>query len=49
MPIPVLIIGGIDYAEKCLELKPSINDLDADGSGRDTQTAEMFRTIIEQI
>ena len=43
----VLIIGGVDYAEKCLEL-PSANDLDADGSGRDTQTGEMFRTKIAE-
>ena len=46
MAVPVLIIGGVDYAEKCLELKPSGNSLDADGSGRDTQTGEMFRTKI---
>lgn len=46
MAVPILVIGGVDYAEKCLELKASLNGLDADGSGRDTQTGEMFRTKI---
>lgn len=46
MPVPVLNIGGVDYAEKCLELKPSVNGLNADGSGSDVQTGEMLRTKI---
>lgn len=46
MPKPVLIINGKDYAPLVLELKPAANGLDADGSGRDTQTAEMVRTKI---
>lgn len=46
MPVPALIIGGVDYAEKCLELKPSNNGLNAEGSGRDVQTGVMFRTKI---
>ena len=43
---PVLIINGHDYAPYVEELTPSRNDLDADGSGRDVQTGEMFRTRI---
>lgn len=46
MAVPVLTIGGVDYAEKCLELKPSVNGLNADGSGRDIQTGVMLRTKI---
>ena len=46
MAKPVLIINGHDYAPYILELTPSRNDLDADGSGRDVQTGEMFRTRI---
>lgn len=46
MDAPCLIIGGVDYAALCLELKPSGNGLNADGSGRDVQTGEMFRVKI---
>ena len=46
MAKPVLIINGHDYAPYIEELSPSRNDLDADGSGRDVQTGEMFRTRI---
>lgn len=46
MAKPVLIINGHDYAPYIEELTPSRNDLDADGSGRDVQTGEMFRTRI---
>ena len=46
MAAPVLIINGHDYAPYVEELTPSRNDLDADGSGRDVQTGEMFRTRI---
>ena len=48
MPVtkPVLIINGHDYAEYIEELTPSLNDLDADGSGRDVQTGLMYRTKI---
>lgn len=46
MARPVLIINGHDYAPYIEELTPSRNDLDADGSGRDVQTGEMFRTRI---
>lgn len=41
-----VIIGGTDYAEHIQELKPSINGLNADGSGRDVQTGLMVRTKI---
>lgn len=46
MAKPVLIINSHDYAQYVEELTPSRNDLDADGSGRDVQTGEMFRTRI---
>lgn len=46
MARPVLIINNHDYAAYIEELTPSRNDLDADGSGRDIQTGEMFRTRI---
>ena len=46
MAKPVLIINGHDYAQYVLELNPSRNDLDADGSGRDVQTGLMFRKRI---
>ena len=46
MAAPVLIINGHDYAPYIEELIPGRNDLDADGSGRDVQTGEMFRTRI---
>lgn len=46
MAKPVLIINGHDYAQYVLELNPSRNDLDADGSGRDVQTGLTYRTRI---
>lgn len=46
MSVPCLIINGVDYAPFVLELKPTGNGLSADGSGRDTQTGEMFRTKV---
>lgn len=46
MAKPVLIINGHDYAPYVLELNPSRNDLDAEGSGRDVQTGLMYRTRI---
>ena len=46
MSVPCLIIEGKDYSELPLELNPSGNGLNADGSGRDTQTGTMFRTKI---
>lgn len=41
-----VMIDGIDYAQYIEELKPSINGLNADGSGRDVQTGLMVRTKI---
>ena len=46
MAKPTLTINGHDYAEYVIELSPSRNDLDADGSGRDVQTGKMYRTRI---
>ena len=46
MAKPVLIINSHDYAPLVEELSISLNDLDAEGSGRDVQTGEMFRTRI---
>ena len=43
---PVLIINNHDYAALVEELNLSRNDLDAEGSGRDVQTGEMFRTRV---
>ncbi len=46
MAQPVLIINNHDYAALVEELNLSLNDLDADGSGRDVQTGEMIRTRV---
>ena len=46
MATPVLIINNHDYAPLVEELNIVNNDLDAEGSGRDVQTGEMFRTRI---
>ena len=46
MAKPVLIINTHDYAQYVEELNISRNDLDAEGSGRDVQTGEMFRTRV---
>lgn len=43
---PVLIINSHDYAKYVEELNISSNDLDAEGSGRDTQTGLMYRTRV---
>ena len=43
---PVLIINSHDYAEHIEELTPGLNDLDADGSGRDVKSGLMYRTVI---
>lgn len=45
---PKLSINGHDYAKYILDLEPSRNDLDAEGSGRDTQTGLMYRVRIAQ-
>ncbi len=41
-----LQIDGYDYSEYTEEISPTCNGLNADGSGRDVQTGEMFRTKI---
>lgn len=43
---PILRINNHDYTEYVEELSPSRNDLDAEGSGRDVQSGEMFRIRI---
>ena len=43
---PVLIINSHDYAQYVESLEMSRNDLDADGSGRDTTTGLMYRTRV---
>ena len=45
--VPCFIIDGVDYAEYIAELKPSLNDLDADGSGRNILTGKMYRKLID--
>jgi len=44
--VPCLIIDNADFSELTLELSPSGNGLNADGSGRDVQTGLMVRTKI---
>ena len=46
MAKPVLIINSHNYAPYVEELSLSGNDLDAEGSGRDTQTGLMYRTRV---
>ena len=46
MARPILRINNHDYSQYVIELTPSRNDLDAEGSGRDVQTGLMYRTRI---
>lgn len=46
MAKPILEINGHDYAEYVEELSLSINDMDAEGSGRDVKTGLMYRTRV---
>lgn len=46
MSRPILILGETDFTEDVLSIAPSNNDLDADGSGRDIHSGEMFRTKV---
>lgn len=43
---PTLVINRHDYTNFCMELVPSKNDLDADGSGRDVHSGLMYRNKI---
>ena len=43
---PVFIVNGHDYTEYIQEIKPSRNDLDADGSGRNLLNGLMYRKRI---
>lgn len=49
MPVPTFTINGHDYAEYIAAdgLKPSRNDLDKDGSGRNILNGLMYRTRID--
>lgn len=49
MPLPVFIINGHDYTELIAEdgMKPSRNDLDKDGSGRNLLNGLMYRSRID--
>lgn len=40
---PIIIINGVDFTRLVKECKPSSNDLDADGSGRNILTGLMHR------
>lgn len=44
--VPVFIVNGHDYTEYIQEIKPSRNDLDADGSGRNLLNGLMYRKRI---
>ena len=46
MAKPTLIINGHDYTEDVASMEPTYNALDAEGSGRDVQTGQMFRTVV---
>jgi len=46
MPLPIFRINNHDYTEYVQELKPSRNDLDKDGSGRNILNGLMYRTRI---
>lgn len=44
--IPTFIVNGHDYTEYVQDIKPSRNDLDADGSGRNLLNGLMYRKRI---
>lgn len=44
--VPMFKVNNHDYAEYISELKPSLNDLDADGSGRNLLNGLMYRKRI---
>lgn len=44
--LPVFTIGNHNYTEYVAEIKPSYNDLDADGSGRNLLNGKMYRKKI---
>lgn len=43
---PKVVINGHNYTKHIAELKPTINDVDAEGSGRDTLDALMWRSRV---
>ena len=44
MAVPMFIVNGHDYAKLITELKPSRNDVDSDGSGRNLLDGLMYRS-----
>lgn len=46
MAKPILKINGHDYTDYVESMEPTVNALDAEGSGRDVQTGQMFRTMV---
>ena len=48
MAVPMFVVNGHDYAKLITELKPSRNDVDSDGSGRNLLDGLMYRSRLEQ-
>lgn len=44
MAVPMFVVNGHDYAKLITELKPSRNDIDSDGSGRNLLDGLMYRS-----
>lgn len=44
MAVPMFIVNGHDYADLITELKPSRNDVDSNGSGRNLLDGLMYRS-----
>ena len=44
MTVPMFVVNGHDYAKLITELKPSRNDVDSDGSGRNLLDGLMYRS-----
>lgn len=44
MAVPMFVVNGHDYATLITELKPSRNDVDSDGSGRNLLDGLMYRS-----
>ena len=44
MAVPMFVVNGHDYAKLITELKPSRNDVDSDGSGRNLLDGLMYRS-----
>lgn len=46
MAAPKLIINSVDFTDYVAEINPTLNDLDAEGAGRDITEGTMHRTLI---